>query len=137
MSTLSLLEEGQTLRNGTSVLFKQSYSDKRGKYNIGRLHQWIVKQKLKPEKIPIRFLLWSMKKGHSDEPLGSRGFVRRANRAQMSPIIAMIKPERPGKLSIADGRHRVYKAWKRGDSYVLGYVLHRYRLPKSARVEGA
>jgi 2'-5' RNA ligase len=67
------------------------------------------------------------------EPLDSKEFKARADRATMHPILVAKLPD--GSHDVIDGTHRTHKALAQGDTHIQAYVIPWDKLPDHARVQ--
>ena len=120
---VSLVKE--TLAEAVGAWSTQIFSDDTGEYLIGDILSYVKQAKLPLTNFKVEDLveinLASSPEETGDQVPGSAEFVKRAERSDLSyPIIVI---EYPDGRFIADGVHRLWKAFKTEQQYIKGYLV--------------
>jgi len=116
------------LKEQELVLDSQYYEDHQGRcYSILDLVLWVQK-KYNHQKISVKLLEheFGPDGGCSEESDDSPEFVERALKTEDYPIIVYLENS---KYTVADGRHRLYKAMSQGKEFISAYVIELESLP--------
>lgn len=104
---------------------EQVFSDDTGEYRIGDILDYIKESNLPLTAFPVESLtdinLAKSADEAGDQVPGSPEFVARAQRSDLSHPIIVI--EYPDGRFIADGVHRLWKAYDSGRSKINGFLL--------------
>jgi len=110
-----------------SVFHGQVYELNGKGYDVPELTYWCV-ENLDLRNIPLVDLTMSK----SDEKHASKEFKKHARKVDHKgyPIVVVARSD--GKLQIADGNHRAFKAASAGEKTIEGYIIPEDQLPDSA-----
>lgn len=112
------------------AFYDQTFGDDTGEWPV--IEIWKIAKQTKPLEIPIEKLEHLFNDTSTDEPVGSREFIERAMKADLSyPILIISYPDYDNdgnNLFIADGMHRFWKAKQLGLKTIQGYVIPREKL---------
>ena len=99
-------------------------------YDVPKLTFW-AEDHLEAEDIPLKSLTMSK----SDEKHGSEDFKKHAKKVDHKkfPIVCVVRND--GKIQIADGNHRAWKAAEKGAETIMGYLIPEDDLPAEAIVD--
>lgn len=110
-----------------SVFYGQVYSCGGRNYDVPLLTAW-CKENLDVSDIPLASLTMS----HSDEKHGSDEFKAHAQEVSVDEFPIVVVALDDGRLQIADGNHRAWKAAASGRDTIRGYIANQAELPESA-----
>lgn len=110
-----------------SVFHGQVYELNGKGYDVPELTYWCA-ENLDPQEIPLSDLMMSK----SDEKHGSKEFKKHAKGVSVNKFPIVVVARSDGKLQIADGNHRAFKAASLGKETIEGYVIPEDQLPDSA-----
>lgn len=97
-------------------------------YDVPKL-TYYAKDSFEIQEVPLNQLLMSK----SDEKHGSKEFKKQSNEIEISPILVVELES--GRLQIADGNHRAYKAMEASWETIPAYVIPFGELPECALSE--
>lgn len=110
-----------------SVFHGQVYELNGKGYDVPELTYWCV-ENLDSQDIPLADLTMSK----SDEKHGSKEFKKHAAKVNHKKFPIVVVARSDGKLQIADGNHRAFKAAAAGEKTIEGYIIPEDQLPESA-----
>lgn len=113
-----------------SVFYGQVYTLDGVGYDVPRLTAW-AKENIPVEDIPLGDLIMSK----SDEKHGSKEFKKHAKKVNHKKFPIVTVRLEDGRIQIADGNHRAWKAIDAGEETIQGYVIPYDQMPDEARVE--
>lgn len=128
------------LRKTAGKFTEQTFSDDTGAWAVPDL--LAAAQSRRPKKLSVAELAAQNlgdDDSRADEPVGSPEFIARAEVADLRFPILVVKYAN-GKLLIADGLHRLWKAQKLGRELISAYVLDQSslaKIPQIAKTAGA
>jgi hypothetical protein len=113
-----------------SVFHGQVYELNGKGYDVPKLTYW-AEANVPETAIPLKDLTMSK----SDEKHGTKEFKKHAKKVDHKgfPIVCVQRAD--GKIQIADGNHRAWKAAEAGDEMIQGYVVPEDQLPDEALAE--
>ncbi len=109
-----------------------SYNDG-GEYSVRKIVQQLEKIHHPVTLVNIRRLIWHQFAGntHGDEAVGSADWKARADQADMKYPILVVR-SKGGEIWVADGNHRLWRAYKQGQRYIKAYVVDEAELSSLA-----
>lgn len=112
------------------VFHGQVYELDGREYDVPKLTHW-AEENVEVQDIPLTDLTMSK----SDEKHGSKKFKKHAKKVDHKgfPIVCVLRDD--GKIQIADGNHRAWKAAAAGEETIKGYVIPQADLPEDSLVE--
>jgi hypothetical protein len=104
---------------------RQRFTCKGNRWKVPDLLNFIKEQEIELVMYPVAPLyerVSTSPEGYFDEPFESPEFIERAMKSDYNtyPVVLF---DLPDKIRIADGNHRVYKAFKDGAEFIPAYVL--------------
>lgn len=113
-----------------SVFHGQVYELNGKGYDVPKLTYW-AEENIEATDISLKDLTMSK----SDEKHGSKGFKKHAKKVSLNKFPIVCVKRNDGKLQIADGNHRAWKAADAGEETISGYIIPEDQLPQEALVE--
>ena len=112
---------------------EQTFSDSFGEWKIGDIIDYIATNNLKITELPTKELaeisFQTSSEEQFDEVPGSEEFVSRANKSDITkPVIAIKYSD---GIFLADGNHRLWKAYHLGLKTIKGYIMDEDELHKN------
>lgn len=105
-------------------------------YSVIKVVRWAEKTAT-PTLVNIRRIIPHLLGGKAQtvEPIGSTAWQSRANRADLSKPILIVRSFDGSGIWVADGQHRLWQKYHAGDKKILAYVVNEKDLPQEAIVE--
>lgn len=114
----SIVDKAYTME-GAHPFADQTYSDRSGNYSIVSILDYCNRKK-RPVSLSVSQLVDNNQQIRSVD-VGDEPFSSRADRADLDyPIVAVYYP---GSIRIADGEHRLHKAYSLGLDSIKGYLI--------------